>query len=176
MILAGIRAGGVPLSKVTADIVTTGQFGTFPAGIRTRSMDPAAIRAIGYARLINDAQALGRVSPFPPAIAAMAAALRLPDRGTFTTESPAPSGKVNINAFSRANAAVLLALRAGERRVRKVGALAGLEEVSAYAFVEWNDLLNLRNPLTPRSTWRSVSPGIYSHHLFVSEVGGEVLT
>ncbi|HEV2780935.1 MAG TPA: hypothetical protein VGX25_16245 [Actinophytocola sp.] len=176
-ILAGIRASGVPLSNVTADIVTTGQFGTFPAGIRTRSMDPAAIRAIGYARLINDAQALSRVSPFPPAIAALAAALPLPARGSFTTANPAPSGKVNINAFTRdpTHAAALRALRTGERRVSDVGALAGSEERSAYAFIEWNDLLNLRNPNDPRSTWRSVSPGIYSHHLFVAEVAGETL-
>jgi hypothetical protein len=177
-ILAGIQASGVPLSKVTADIVTTGQFGTFPAGIRTRSMDPAAIRAIGYARLINDAQALSRVSPFPPAIAALATALALPARGTFTTMDPAPGGKININAFSRdpTNAAALRALRAGERGAPNVGALAGSEETSAYAFVEWNDLLNLRNPNDPRSTWRSVSPGIYSHHLFVAEVAGETFT
>ncbi|MFE7746604.1 hypothetical protein [Nocardia sp. NPDC057455] len=176
-ILAAIRASGVPLSKVTADIVTTGQFGTFPAGIRTRSMDPAAIRAIGYARLINDAQALGRISPFPPAIAAMAAALPLPARGTFTTASPAPSGKVDINAFSRdpAHTAALRALRRGERTVSNIGALAGSETTSAYAFIEWNDLLNLRLPNEPRSTWRSVTPGIYSHHLFVAEVAGETL-
>jgi hypothetical protein len=175
-ILAGLRASRVPLSKVTADIVTTGGFGTFPSAVHTTSMDPAAIRSIGYARLINDAQALNRVSPFPPAIAAMAAALALPARGTFTTEDPPPSGKVNINSFSRdpANAAALRALRAGERSPRNVGELAGLEETSAYAFVEWNDLLNLRDHAKPRRQWRSVSPGIYSHHLFVSEVAGDL--
>lgn len=175
-IVAGLRASGIPLSRVTADIVTTGQFGTFPAGVTKRSMDPAAIRAIGYARLINDAQALGRVSPFPPAISALAAALPLPPRGSFTTEDPPPAGKVNINAFSRdpAHRAALAALRADERGVPNVGALAGSEETSAYAFVEWNDLLNLRDSTAPRDTWRSVSPGIYSHHLFVSEIGGEL--
>lgn len=46
-ILAGLQASRIPLSKVTADIVTTGQFGTFPPGVGTRTMDPAAIRAIG---------------------------------------------------------------------------------------------------------------------------------
>lgn len=106
----------------------------------------------------------------------MAAALALPPRGTFTTENPPPSGKMNINAFSRgpANRAALAALRVGERRVPNVGALAGSEETSAYAFVEWNDLLNLRDPADQRTNWQSVSPGIYSHHVFLAEVAGEL--
>ena len=174
-LLAAFAAAHIPLSKVTADIVTTGQFGTFPGAVHATQMDPGAIRAIGYARLINDAVALGRVSPMPTAITGLATALGLPTRGSFTTATPAPTGKVNINVFSRAHTPALAALRAGERAVPNVGALAGSETTSAYAFVEWNDLLNLRDPSTPRNTWRSVSPGIYSHHLFVAELAQEFI-
>lgn len=174
-LLAAFAAAHIPLSIVTADIVTTGQFGTFPGAVHAAQMDPAAIRAIGYARLINDAVALGRVSPMPPAITALATALGLPPRGSFTTTTPAPSGKVNINAFTRSHTAALAALRAGERAVPNVGALAGTETTAPYAFVEWNDLLNLRDPSAARNTWRSVSPGIYSHHLFVAELAQEFM-
>ena len=84
-------------------------------------------------------------------------------------------GKTNINDFIKSHAAALKALLVGERAVNNVGALAGSETTSPYAFVEWNDLLNLsgRDHNLSRNTWRSVSPGIYSHHLFVSELAGE---
>jgi hypothetical protein len=174
-LLAAFAAAHIPQSKITADIVTTGQYGTFGPGVHANQMDPGAIRAIGYARLINDATALGRVSPIPPTIASLAAAVPLPPRGSFTAETPAPPGKININEFSRTHARALTALRAGERGAPNVGALAGSENTSPYAFVEWHDLLNLRDPSAPRTGWRSVSPGIYSHHLFVAEVGGDFL-
>ncbi|GIG20943.1 hypothetical protein Cch01nite_16670 [Cellulomonas chitinilytica] len=175
-LLAAFAAARIPLSRVTAEIVTTGQFGTFGPGVRTHSIDPGGARAIGYARLIQDAAALGRVTPMPPAIVALATAAGLPPRGAFTAVTPAPPGKTDIRAFIRSHAAQLAALRVGERRVPDVGALAGSETTSPYAFVEWNDLLNLRDATAARSTWRSVSPGIYSHHLFVAEMAGEVMT
>jgi hypothetical protein len=139
-------------------------------------MDAECIRAIGYARLINDAVGTGRIPVLPSAIAALVAALPLPPRGSFSAETPPPPGKTSIAGFcrDRAHAPALRALRRGERHVANVGQLAGNENTSAYAFVEWNDLLNLRDPAAPRNQWRSVTPGIYSHHLFVAEVADDL--
>ncbi|MQA86284.1 MAG: hypothetical protein GEV03_17030 [Streptosporangiales bacterium] len=170
----GFRRSGVPPSKITADFVTTGPFPL--RGVRSQGIDAAGIRALGYARLINDAVATGRVGTLPPAIASKVAALPLPPRGSFAASSPAPAGKINLNEFLRdpAHRAALRDLRGGERGVANVGQLASLMDSSPYAFVEWHNLLNINDESLPRSQWRSVSAGIYSHHLFVAEVGDDL--
>ena len=172
----GFRRTGVPPSRITADFVTTGAFRQ-PGVVHTsQGMDPEGVRAVGYARLINDAVATGRVTTLPPDIAAKVAALPLPPRGTFSAASPPPTGKISFNAFLRdpGHRAALAALRTGERRVDNVGQLAGSENTSPYAFVEWHNLLNLNDESLPRDQWRSVSAGIYSHHLFVAEIADDL--
>ena len=171
-LLAGFKASRIPMSKVTADIVNTGK--TPLPGAKALPMDSLCVRAIGYARLINDAVALGRVPALPPAIQAKVSALPLPPRGTFTSSPSPPAGKQSINVFCAANKTALANLRTGEQTVNNVGALAGTETTSPYAFVEWHDLLNLRDSSQGRETWRSVTPGIYSHHLFVGEIAGDL--
>lgn len=172
----GFRRTGVPASRITADFVTTGAFRQRGVVRVSQGMDPAGVRAVGYARLINDAVATGRVVSLPPGIAAKVAALPLPPRGTFSAASSAPAGKISLNAFLRdpGHRAALAALRTGERGVANVGQLAGSENTSPYAFVEWHNLLNINDESLPRDQWRSVSAGIYSHHLFVAEIADDL--
>ncbi|MEA3077550.1 MAG: hypothetical protein QOF60_2458 [Actinomycetota bacterium] len=169
---AGFRSSRIPPANITADFVTTGPFPM--RGVRSQGMDAEGIRAIGYARLINDAVTLGRVSALPPAIAGLVSAVTLPSRGSFSANSPPPAGKTSINAFVRANRAALRGLLVGERSVNNVGQLSSARDTSPYAFVEWNNLLNINDPNAPRDQWRSVSAGIYSHHLFVAEVADDL--
>lgn len=171
-LLAGFKASRIPLSKVTADIVTTGR-NKFE-GVKALHLDWQGVRSIGYARLIKDAVSLGRVPPLPPGIASKVNAVTLPPRGTLSASPTPPAGRQSVNKFCAANKAALEALRAGEKEVPNVGALSGRETSSPYAFVEWHDLLNLRDSTQPRDTWRSVTPGIYSHHLFVGEIAADL--
>ena len=173
-LIEGFRRTGVPPSKITADFVTTGAFPM--RGVHSQGIDAAGIRALGYARLINDARATGRVAILPPAIDAKVAALPLPRRGAFSALTPAPAGRISLNEFLRdpSHRAALRDLRSGERGVANVGQLADEMNSSPYAFVEWNNLLNINDERLPRDEWRSVSPGIYSHHLFVAEVGEDL--
>jgi hypothetical protein len=168
----GFQNSKVPASRITADFVTTGAFPK--QGVTSQGIDALGIRALGYARLINDAVATGRVGTLPAGIDSKVKALPLPPRGSFSAADPLPAGKTGLNAFMRSNAAALAALRTGEGQVANVGQLSRLVNSSPYAFVEWNNLLNINDERAPRSQWRSVSPGIYSHHLFVAEVAGEV--
>jgi hypothetical protein len=172
----GIRRTGVPASRITADFVTTGAFRQRGVVGVNQGMDPSGVRAVGYARLINDAVTTGRVGALPPPIATKVAALPLPPRGTFTAAFPAPTGKLSLNAFLRdpTHSAPLTALRIGERSVANVGQLAGDKDTSPYAFVEWHNLLNINDESLPRDRWRSVSAGIYSHHLFVAEIADDL--
>jgi hypothetical protein len=169
---AGFDRSKVPANRITADFVTTGEFDR--KGVTSQGIDKLGIRALGYARLINDAVATGRVGTLPPGIASKVAALPLPARGSFSAADPVPSGKTGLNAFMRSHKAALEALRTGEGQVANVGQLSRLVDNSPYAFVEWHNLLNINDEHAQRSEWRSVPPGIYSHHLFVAEVAGEV--
>ena len=168
----GFRLSKVPASRVTADIVNTGKFDK--KGVKNLGIDSAGIRALGYARLINDAVATGRVTAVPSAVQAKVSALPLPPRGSLSAVDPVPKGKTPINAFMTKHAAALLALRDGEGGYAHVSDEASLINTSAYAFVEWNNLLNLNDEGLPRTAWRSVAPGIYSHHLFVAEIAADV--
>jgi hypothetical protein len=169
----GLRSSGIAANQVTAYDVNLPPFPL--AGVQNLVINPLCIRSIGYARLINDAVALGRVAALPSAIASLAGALALPPRGSFTTGA-AVAGQTNIQAFCSdpANAAALRDMRRGEMGAAHVSDLASLVDTSPYAFVEWNNLLNINDPSLPRTAWRSVSPGIYSHHLFVAEIAAEL--
>jgi hypothetical protein len=168
----GFRRSKVPSSRITADVVNTGKFDR--KGVTNLGIDSAGIRALGYARLINDAVATGRVTSVPAGVQAKVNALALPPRGSLSAVDPVPPGKTAINAFMTKNKAALAALREGEGGYDNVQQEAGLINTSAYAFVEWNNLLNLNDEDQPRTTWRSVAPGIYSHHLFVAEIAADV--
>jgi hypothetical protein len=172
---AAFKAAGIPLGKVTADIVNTGGLGTFGPKARAVQLDPAAVRGIGYARLIEDAEALGR-GAIPPAVSALASAVGLPPRGTLTADSPAATGKVDFTTFARRRKAQIKAMLTGEVfGAKNVQELAGKKDTSPYAFVEWENVLNLSDRVGDRSTWRVVQPGIYAHHLFVAELGGDFM-
>jgi hypothetical protein len=168
----GFRRSKVPASRVTADVVNTGQFDR--KGVKNLGIDSAGIRALGYARLIKDAVASGRVTSVPPGVKAKVDALALPPRGSLSAVDPVPAGKTPINAFMKKNKTALAALREGEGSYNDVGQESGVKDTSAYAFVEWNNLLNINDESQPRSSWRSVRPGIYSHHLFVAEIAADV--
>jgi Domain of unknown function (DUF4157) len=171
---SGFRLSRIPTSRITAYFVTTGPFPM--AGVQSRGIDPECIRAIGYARLINDAVTTGRVTTLPPAIATVVGALPLPARGRFSTVTPLPAGMTSVTAFCAdpANAAALRNLRRDERGAGHVSDLVRFAGTSPYAFVEVNNLLNINDPGAPLTQWRVVSPGIYSHHLFVAEMAHEL--
>ena len=168
----GFRRSKVPASRVTADVVNTGRFDR--KGVKNLGIDSVGIRALGYARLIKDAVASGRVTSVPPAVQAKVTALALPPRGSLSAVDPVPAGKTPINAFMKKNKTALAALREGEGAYTNVGQESRVKDTSAYAFVEWNNLLNLNDENQPRTSWRSVLPGIYSHHLFVAEIAADV--
>ncbi len=170
----GFRASAIPTSRITAYFVTTGPFPM--SGVQSRGINAECIRAIGYARLINDAVTTGRVTTLPPAIASAVGALTLPARGMFSTATPTPAGMTSLRAFCAdpANATALRNLRHGERGAAHVSGLERFADTSPYAFVEVNNLLNVNDPNLPRTQWRVVSPGIYSHHLFVAEMAHEL--
>jgi hypothetical protein len=170
------KASGIPMSKVTADIVNTGGKGSFGPKAHAVQLDPGTVRGIGYARLIKDAEALGR-GAIPPAVAALASAVPLPPRGSFTAESPPATGKTDFNKFGRDNKAKLKAMLTGEvAGAKTVQDLAAKKDTSPYAFLEWENVLNISDrSSTDRRKWRVIQPAIYAHHLFVSELGGDFL-
>jgi hypothetical protein len=139
-------------------------------------MDPGAVRGIGYARLVQDAEALGR-GEIPSAVSSLANAVGLPPRGSFTLESPPASGKIDINQFAKDKKAQIKAMRTGEgTKAKTVQDFASKKDTSPYAFLEWENVLNIGDrSSTDRRKWRVIPPGIYSHHLFVAELGGDFM-
>lgn len=176
----GLTASGVPASRVTAYNVV---FGAFRGAAQNVQLSFGCVRSIGYARLITDGLATGRTpAPLPPGIAARVSALRLPPRGNFSTASPTPAGKTDLNAFCAdpVNRAALIAMRDGEP-ASPTDILSATQRTarapqSPYAFIEENNVLGFNNNSAPRSTWLHFSPQIYSHHLFVAEIGHEMFS
>lgn len=176
----GLAASGVPASRVTAYNVV---FGALPAAGQNVQLSYNCVRSIGYARLITDGLATGRTpTPLPAGIAARVNALTLPPRGNFSTVTPTPPGKTNLNAFcaDRANRAALVAMRDGEptspTSILSAAQLTARAPQSPYAFIEQNNILGYNNNSAPRSAWTPFSPQIYSHHLFVAEIGYEMFS
>ncbi len=184
----GLQQSQVPPSRVTAYNVVFGGFSPYsirPGGSRARieniHINATCIRSIGYARLISDGIATGRApSPLPPGIASRIAALTLPPRGSFTTITPTPSGKISFNTFCSAstNTAALAAMLDGEPS-SPTGNLSWRQKESRapnspYAFIEHHNVMGFNNSSAPRRSWNSFNPQIYRHHLFVAEFAHEL--
>ncbi|GLZ81951.1 hypothetical protein Afil01_67580 [Actinorhabdospora filicis] len=76
-------------------------------------MDQVGVRGVGYARLIGDAYADGRVPGLPPVIASLVGAVGLPRCGTFTAAATASGGRVRIQDFTAARRSALSAMLVG---------------------------------------------------------------
>jgi hypothetical protein len=120
-----------------------------------RDLNPTCVRAIGYTRLIQNAMVTQPLLTIPPSIRSQL--LPIPQRGCFrTTPAKALSGcQVNIPDFCHRNRVAIAAI------IRQETTPDGL-----HTFVERNNLLRAGHP---------VSPGIYSHHIFVAEIAHELM-
>jgi hypothetical protein len=177
---SGFAASRVPTSRVTAYNVVFGALGG--AGQNTQ-LNYGCVRSIGYARLILDGLATGRTpAPLPVGIAARVKALTLPARGDFSTTHPTPTGKTDLNAFCSdpANRAALIGMRDGEpaspTSTLTQSQLSARAPQSPYAFIEDNNILGFNQNTTPKASWLHFNPQIYSHHLFVAEIGHEMFS
>jgi hypothetical protein len=124
------------------------------SGAIHRDLNPTCMRAIGYTRLIRNAMLTRPSLMIPPAIRSQL--LSIPNRGCFSTAPAARlSGcQVNLLDFCRDNRSAINAI------IHQEQGRDGL-----HTFVEVNDLLRAGHP---------VSPGIYSHHIFVAEIAHEI--
>lgn len=183
LVSRGIRASGLSASQVTVDIVNSGPWLTdkhghprhnMVRGVTIEEIGEAGAKGIGYARLIGEAVATGRVPALPPGIASLVNAVGLPPRGTFTAAATAPRGRVRIQDFVASHRAALSAMLAGEGKVSNFLSLRPRVETSPFAFVEWHNLLNLNDPRADRRTWQSREPFVYAHHLFVAEIAEDM--
>lgn len=180
-LMAGLTASHVPASRVTAYNVV---FGSLPlAGSQNIQLSFGCVRSIGYARIITDGLTTGRTpTPLPAGIASRVGALHLPARGNFSTVTPTPAGKTDLNGFcgDPANRAALIAMRDGEptpaANILSAAQYTARASTSPYAFIEENNIMAFNTPGTPRSGWSHFSPQIYSHHLFVAEIGQEMFS
>ncbi len=159
-----IRRAGIPASRVTMYAVNSSK----DAGRGTRTVDLRAIgpelRAIGFLRIIESARATRPDVVVPPYIQSQL--IRLAPLGSFSTRTPTPPGKHSIVEFCRANRTALRAI-ANPSDVRH-----GLQY-----FIEEHDLARF-GPRADRHgralpPGRMIDPGIYSHHLFVTELAHE---
>lgn len=182
-----LQRSHVPPGRVTSYNVI---WGNFPLrdihnaplrGMHNIQVPFSCIRSIGYARLIRDAVATGRLTtPVPPDIAARVSTLTLPPRGSFSTATPTPPGRTSLRDFCAdpANAAALTAMRDGEppspTSLLPPRVVTARATTSPYAFIEENNIMSFNNPARPRAQWDRFSPQIYSHHLFVAEIAHEM--
>lgn len=153
---AALGAARIPGSKQFAYQVNVGTR-LSATGATNIALDAAAMRAIGYSRLIADASAAARViGATVPAFTG--STLTLPPRGTFTTRAAAPSTMTNINAFATANRTAIRSIVSGE-----------LATGGAKTYIDANNITRLFQPTGP------FPPGIMSHHLFVAELAHEIV-
>jgi hypothetical protein len=126
-----------------------------------RDLDPGCMRAIGYTRLIQNAMVTRPLLSIPPDIRAQL--LPIPNRGCFRT-TPTPSHSTcptNLNDFCQRHHQQIASILRHERNDGNRKVPEGL-----HTFVERFDLLRAGH---------RVSPGIYSHHIFVAEVAHELM-
>jgi hypothetical protein len=126
-----------------------------------RDLDPGCMRAIGYSRLIQNAMVTRPLLSVPPDIRAQL--LPIPNRGCFRT-TPTPSRSTcptDLSDFCRQLHRQIATILRHESNdgIRK-------SPEGLHTFVERFDLLRAGH---------RVSPGIYSHHIFVAEVAHELM-
>lgn len=143
------------------------------AGAIHRDLNPGCMRAIGYTRLIRNAlvtlptvtvpgeiqgQLLPKSSgPFPPAFPARGCFSTVPARSLFGCQK-------NLQEFCTTQSAAITAILGNETK-----AASGRNPEGLHRFVERHNLLR-----APRGTGRTISPTIYSHHVFVAEIAHEI--
>lgn len=148
-----LTRSGIPARNIIAlNVVDPGRL-TMRGGTNI-SLPAAAMRAIGYSRIIQDAMTTMPTLVIPASIRAQL--LSLPARGTFTSRSPVPTGMVNIVDFARTHRTAISRIVANE-----TNPTTGLK-----TFIDSNNLIRLGT---------AFSAGIYSHHLFVVELAHEVV-
>jgi|LNFM01.1.fsa_nt_gb hypothetical protein len=153
---AALGAARIPGSKQFAYQVNVGTR-LSATGATNIALDAAAMRAIGYSRLIADTSAAARViGATVPAFTG--STLTLPPRGTFTTRAGAPATMTNINAFAAANRTAIRSIVSGE-----------LAAGGAKTYIDANNLTRLFQPTRP------FDAAILSHHLFVAELAHEIV-
>ena len=148
-----LRRRGIPGRNMIALNVVESSRLTAP-GATNISLPAPAMRAIGYSRAILNAIATNPSLVVPPAIRTQL--LPLPQRGFFTTASPAPAGMTNIIAFARTHRRAILQIDRNRDDPAN-----GFKH-----FIDANNLLRLGV---------SYSPGIDAHHLFVAELSHEAV-
>ncbi|WP_433733964.1 hypothetical protein ACQP0C_17635 [Nocardia sp. CA-129566] len=162
---AAIRAAGIPPDRVTMYAVNSKKDLDLPGShtISLRGIGPY-LRAIGFLRIIESARTTRPDVVIPGYIQSQL--IPLPSLGAFSTRTPAPSGKQSITAFCRTNQVALQAI------IDQAQGNHGLQY-----FIEQHDLarfgqrLDRRNRALPPG--QMIAPGIYSHHLFVTELAHE---
>ena len=163
-----------------------------PAGGSGRAIDNRGIRAIGFARLVQDRPDV----PPPAAAAALLAPILadLPARGSFTTE-PVTAGvtgssRVNIHDWITAHATAVAAIARADGRAQtewrrwlsapRTSLNRAIVDQSPYFHVNTQNLMRyFSGPLIDASgapVDAGFSLAIYSHHLFVAEISEELFT
>jgi Domain of unknown function (DUF4157) len=153
-----LARSGIPPGIVTAYNVGSGRLPL--SGSTTHSLNANCMRAIGYTRLIRDAMITQPRLIVPPAIRSQL--LNLPPRGSFSTQARPPSPLVSINDFCNTNRSA-------------INTMIGNENDNATGLKTFFDNNNLGRFVDPVTGEQYVfTPGIYSHHFFVTELAHEV--
>lgn len=184
--LAGSLAAGAARGARPAPITDYTQGGGGGAGT---ALDAQGVRAIGFARLVQDRSDLP-----PPAAAATLLApvlVDLPSRGRFTTHPVAAGttgGRINIHDWIRSHSTAIGAIARADARAqtewtRFVGAPTSTLDRSKVDPSPWfhvntqNLMRFFSGPLIDaagRPVAFGFTLGIYAHHLFVAEIAEEL--
>jgi hypothetical protein len=149
-----------------------------------RTLKAEVIRAIGFARLVQDRP---NPPPPPPAAALLAPILAdLPRRGSFTTDPSPSGGKINVHDWGTRHAADIAAITSADvvaekewKRLfneRGTPLSTALTTPSPYFHVNTQNLMRyFPGPLIASGTAREFGfdLAIYAHHLFPAELSEE---
>ena len=149
-----------------------------------RTLKAEVIRAIGFARLVQDRP---DPPPPPPAAALLAPILAdLPRRGSFTTDASPSGGKINVHDRGTRHAADIAAITSADviaekewkRLFKEPGTVlsTALTTPSPYFHVNTQNLMRFfAGPLIASGTAREFGfdLGVYAHHLFPPELSEE---
>jgi len=153
-----LRASGIPGRSQFAYLVTVRKDQRTPtspqvdakltsAGATNVYLDPNFMRAIGYCRLVEDANKMGRGSGFGTM------SVNLVPRTQFTTRTPTPSGMTDINQFVRSQTTLLNGVIATDTM---------------------RDYIATKN-LVRFGPGKKYTKEIEAHHFFVAELAHEVV-
>ena len=183
--LAGSLSAGVPRGTRPAPIIDYTQGG----GGAGTALNAQGVRAIGFARLVQDRPDL---PPPAPAAALLAPILAvLPPRGSLTTHpvtAVSTSGRTNIHDWVRSHGTAVAAIASADGRAqtewrRFVGAPTSTldhtkVDPSPWFHVNTQNLMRFFSGPLIDASGRPVAfgfpLGIYAHHLFVAEIAEEL--